>query len=95
MPGKSRHGKVKHHHRSKKSKAKQRHDAMTFQPPAAVDTPQPAAAISTPPSAKTPTPPPAAPRMAQYPYITKELRRIGILAGIILVILIVLALVLS
>ena len=34
-------------------------------------------------------------RVAQYPYIATELRRIGILAGIIIIILIVLALVLS
>lgn len=94
MPGKSRHGKGKHHHLSRKSRARQRHDAMAFQPPVAVDTPQPAATISTPPLAKAPTPP-AVPRMTQYPYITTELQRIGILAGIILVILIVLALVLS
>lgn len=93
MPGKSRHGKGKLHHRSKKSRAKQRHDTMAFPPPVAVDTPQPAVTISAPPSAKAPAPP--APRMAQYPYITTELQRIGILAGIIVVILIVLALVLS
>jgi hypothetical protein len=46
------------------------------------------------------TPPPSAPvaktkaPAVKYPYVTAELRRIGILAGAILVILIVLALVL-
>lgn len=94
MPGKSRHGKGKHPHHSKKSKAKQRHGAIALQQPTVAETPQPVATIITPPSLKTPAPP-AKSRIAQYPYITTELRRIGILAGIILVILIVLALVLS
>jgi len=94
MPGKSRHGKGKHPHHSKKSKAKLRHSAMSLQQPIAADTTQPVATTITPPSSRVPTSP-AKPRIAQYPYITTELRRIGILAGIILVILIVLALVLS
>lgn len=94
MPGRSRHGKGKHPHHSKKSKAKQRYGAMALQQPTVADTPQPAATIITPPSLKTPTSP-AKSRIARYPYIATELRSIGILAGIILVILIVLALVLS
>ena len=93
MPGKSRYGKGKHPHHSKKSKAKQRHIATALKPPVA-DTPQPATAISTPPPPKVPASP-TKPRTAQYPYITAELRRISILAGIILVILIVLAVILS
>jgi len=94
MPGKSRHDKRKHPHHSKKSKARQRHGAMPLQQQAVAETPQPAATISRLPSSKAPASP-AASRVAQHPYITTELRRIGILAGIILVILIVLALVLS
>lgn len=94
MPGKSRHGKGKHPHHSKKSKARQRHGAIALQQTVAADVPKPVAAISTPPSSRAPTSP-ATLRAARYPYITTELRRIGILAGIILVILIVLALVLS
>jgi hypothetical protein len=94
MPGKLRHGKGKHPHHSKKSKAKQRYGTMALQQPTAADTPQPVTTIGAPPSLRAPTSP-ATPRTAQYPYITTELRRIGILAGIILVILIVLALVLS
>jgi hypothetical protein len=94
MPGKSRYGKGKHPHHSKKSKAKLRHSTMALQQPTAADTPQPVATITSPPSSRAPTSP-AKPRIAQYPYITTELQRIGILAGIILVILIVLALVLS
>ena len=93
MPGKLQHGKGKHPHHSKKSKARQRHIATALKPPVA-DTPQPATAISTASIPKVTTSP-AKSRTAQYPYITTELRRIGILAGIILVILIVLAVVLS
>ncbi len=93
MPGKSRHGKGRHPHYSKKSRAK-RHGAMALPPPGVADTPQPAAAISTPTSSGVSTSPTKS-RTLQYPYITAELRRIGILAGIIIVILIVLAQVLS
>ena len=93
MPGKSSHGKGKHH-LSKKSKAKQRQAVMASQPPATTDIPHKAAVPSTPPLQSAPA---SAKRLktAQYPYITNELRSIGILAGIILVILVVLALVLS
>ena len=94
MSGKSRHGKGKHLHQSKKSKAKQRHGTMAFQQQVVAETPQPATAISTRMPSRIPASP-ATSRIAQYPYITAELRRIAILAGIIIVILIVLALVLS
>jgi len=93
MPGKSRHGKGKHHQHRKKTGAKQRYGAVALQQPAVTGTPQPAATISTPPPSRAPAP--TTTRTAQYPYITTELRNIGILSGIILVILIVLALVLS
>jgi hypothetical protein len=94
MPGKLRHGKGKHHHLSKKSRARQRQVTMTPPQPVVADTLTPAAKISTPPSSGAPASP-AKSRAIQYPYITAELRRIGILAGIIIVILIVLAQVLS
>jgi hypothetical protein len=93
MPGKSRHSKGKHPHHSKKSRARQRYGVMPVTPPAA-ETPRPAATVTMPSAPSKPTPA-AKSRIAEYPYITTELRRIGILAGIILVILIVLALVLS
>jgi len=98
MPGKSQHGGRKHHHQSKKSKAKQRHTVMASPQPAVAQAPGAAIPTSVPATperpASAPTPHPT-PKAAQYPYITAELRQIGILAGIILVILIVLALVLS
>ncbi len=93
MPGKSRHGKGKHPRYSKKSRATQRHGTMALQHVAA-DTSKPAATISVPPSPRTPTSP-ATLRTAPYPYITTELLRIGILTGIVVVILVVLAVVLS
>ena len=93
MSGKSRHGKGKHLHQSKKSKAKQRHIATALRPPIA-ETPQPETVITTAPLSKVPASPTKS-KTAQYPYITAELRRISILAGIILVILIVLSVILS
>ena len=96
MPGKSRHGKGKHPHHSRKSKAIQRQEARTSQQNATVATPPKAATVEVD---KTYTPKPAAipekKKSIQYPFIAGELRRIGLLAGIILVILIILALVLS
>jgi hypothetical protein len=93
MPGKSQRGKGRHAHQSKKSKAKQRQRAMASQQPIAADTPKPAVTISKPTSSGT-SAAPVTSKVGRYPYITTELLRIGILAGIILVILIVLALVL-
>ena len=97
MPGKLRHGKAKYH--TKKSKAKQRSTTLPSQQ-AVVMSPKPAVAtsVSAPlekvrTTEKTRTA--AVSGAVRYPYITAELKRIGILAGIILVILIVLALVLS
>jgi hypothetical protein len=93
MPGKSGHGKGKHPRRSKKSKARQRHAIMALQQQAVAETPKPTATVGArPPTSTTASP---AARASQHPYITTELRRISILAGIILVILILLALVLS
>lgn len=95
MPDKSPHGKGKHHSQSKKSKAKQRYAATASQQQTAAPIPEPSlpASKSAPPT-KVATPKATAP-IIQYPYITAELKRTGILAGVILVILIVLALVLS
>ncbi|MFC1981048.1 hypothetical protein ACFLVN_02240 [Chloroflexota bacterium] len=95
MPGKSRHSRGKSHPQSKKGKAKQRSAGGVIPQQAAAQVSKPAASLSvsaTSVSAPTPT---AIPGAARYPYITAELRRIGILAGIVLIILIVLALILS
>lgn len=92
MPGKSRHGKGKHPHHSRKSKAIKRQAGISLQQQATAVAPEPAA-----PARTTPAPEAAASAAVtapRYPYVTGELKRIGILAGIIIVILIVLSVVL-
>ena len=94
MPGKSWQSRRKHSTRSKRKKGRRSPAATVVQPEAiapayeAVAPPKVAA-----PSASVPTPK-VTPITVRYPYIGNELRRIGILAGIMLVILVVLALVL-
>ncbi|MFC1897015.1 hypothetical protein ACFLX8_00380 [Chloroflexota bacterium] len=92
MPGKSQHGKRKHSFQSKKGKGKRNPLGVVAQRQA--DT-QGEKSVAPPkvvaPSTSTPTPL----TTVQYPYVLTELRRIGILAGIMLAILVVLALILS
>ena len=90
MAGKSRR-KGKHSLQSKKRKRKQISTLIATQQQAVAQTYKPAAPseVAAPP-AKEPTP-----TAARFPHIATELRRIGILAGIMLVTLVVLALVLS
>jgi len=89
MPSKSRHGKKKHSFHSKKEKSRRTPPVMQQQPVSEID--KPAAPKHVAPVAKA-----AAPASAgiatRYPYALIELRRIGILAGVMLVILVVLAL---
>jgi len=94
MPGKSRHGRGKHPPLSKRKRGRQRFSVAVTQQQAVAETHKPVApAKVAAPSASVPTPMPIL-TPVQYPYILAELRRIGILAGIILAILVVLALVL-
>lgn len=88
MPKKSRRVKAL---QSKRKKFRQQLSAAVAQPPVVTQTDKPVAST---PSAGMPTSR-ATPNTARYPYVVAELRRIGVLAGITLVILIVLALVLS
>ena len=93
MPDKSRHSKGRHPTRSKRKKIA-RGSIAAQQPPvsqAYESMPQPE--VSTP-AKSVPTPSATVPTV-RYPYITAELRRIGILAGIMLIALVVLSLVLS
>jgi len=87
MPGKSRHSKAKHSLQSKKRRSRRT-------PPTVVAQQQPVPQAYKPaiPPVTAPAPMPK-PTITQHPYIFTELRRIGILAGIMLVILVVLALV--
>ena len=91
MAGKSRRARGKHSLQSKKRKRKQIFTLPAAQQQAVAQTYKPAAPskVAAPP-AKEPTP-----TAARFPHIATELRRIGILAGIMLAILVVLALVLS
>ena len=90
MPDKSRR-KLS---RSKRRKSRYGSPAITAQRQVIAQTYKPAPQPKVPPPASVPTPI-ATLTAARYPYIAFELRRIGILAGIILAILVVLALVLS
>jgi hypothetical protein len=98
MSRKSRHH-GQHMPRSKRRKFRQgfvpaQPSAVAPQPSAAAQTYEPTPrAERIVPVAKAPTPQPAI-TLAQPPYVAAELRRIGILFGIILVILVVLTLVL-
>ena len=94
MSGKSRRGRGRHLPRSKRRKGGKGFSAPVAQPLATQRyEPAPRADMLVP-SAKTPTSR-ATVTVAQHPNIAAELRRIGILAGIILVILVVLALIFS
>ena len=94
MSGKSRHSRGKHSIHGKRKKGKLRPQVIVAQPQAVTQAEE---AVSPPeaPVSSTRTSTPVAPIAVRYPYILTELRRIGILAGIMLAILIVLALVYS
>jgi len=86
MP-KSRHGRGRRSFQAKKGKIRQSSPAAAVPQPASQTS---AAAV---PVRSMPVTAPLAPTM-QYPYVLAELKRIAILAGIALAILVVLALVL-
>jgi hypothetical protein len=92
MPSKSRRSRGKHPHRSKKSKAIQRQEALAARPPI----PEKPAAVKEAVTLTTPKPAeiPAKQRTVSHPYVYGELRRIGILATIMIIILIIIAMVL-
>ena len=95
MAGKAKRKRRKHHPQTKKGKIRQRLSAAGTQQPAAMETSESVSpqAVAAPPSG---VPAPVArPKLPHYPYIATELRTIGVLAGAILIILIVLSLVLS
>jgi len=95
MPGKSRRRRGKYSFQGKKKKGRPSRPTILTQQPAVAQTAEPVSSPSVSvPSASVPTPM-AKPAAVQYPYIATELRTIGILAGIMLIVLIVLALVLS
>jgi len=94
MPAKSKHRKDKHPHHSRKSKAIQRQGTTAIEQNMAAETPAQTAGqdVAPVPKARDES---AKMKAMQYPFIANELRRIGILAGIALVVLIILAIILS
>ncbi len=90
MSGKSRRSRGKHSFQSKKRKGGLSPPTIVTQQQAVAPTVEP---VPTPEVPRKSVP--AAVTAVQYPYILTELRRIGILAGIILAILVVLALILA
>ena len=92
MP-KSRRGRGRHLPRGKRKKGRKAFSAPATQTPIAAQAYEPAPGADRPvPSVKTPIPR-ATVATTQATNIPAELRRIGILAGIIVVILVVLALI--
>ncbi|MDD4985311.1 MAG: hypothetical protein PHQ43_05905 [Dehalococcoidales bacterium] len=87
MPNKSRHNRGKHSFQSKKNKD-QRITPVTI---AQEQIASPARPAATPTRIMTPRASAPAPATASHPHIAAELRRIGILASIILAVLVVLA----
>ena len=95
MPSKSQHGRRKRFLQGKKKKGRRGPPGIVPQQQAAIQIDKPVAPPGVvAPSASAPTPMPVL-TPVRYAYILTELRRTGILAGIMLVILVVLALVLS
>ncbi len=92
MPSKSRRTRGKHPHQSKKSKAILRQETLATRPP----TPEKPAPVKETVTLPTPKPAeiPSRQRTVSHPYVYRELRRIGILAAIVIIILIILAVVL-
>ena len=88
MPGKSRRGRGKHVPHGKRKKGRRASPPVASQQQAISAAPMPAPSTSVPAPAATPI-------EAHYPYMIPELRRIGILTGIMVVTLVVLALVFS
>ena len=93
MPSKSRRSRGKHPHQSKKSKAIQRQESLASRPPEA-EKPVEVVKTVTPPTPK-PVESTHRQRTISYPYIYREMRRIGILAAFMIIILIILAVVIS
>jgi len=95
MPGKSRHDRRKHSFQGKKKRSKRGPPGVVAQRQTDIQIDKPVVPPSVAaPLASAPTPMPGL-IAVRHPYILTELRRIGILAGVMLAILVVLVLVLS
>ena len=93
MPSKSRRGKGKRS--TQKRRERQSRPVTTEQPLQAAPVGQPLSRPTTPAPPRSASTSTVKVTTAQYSYVTTELRTIGILTGVMLVILIVLSLVLN
>ena len=91
MPGKPQRGRGKRSFQSKK-KGRPSRPATVVQQPVVAQVHEPDSHLDAPVPSASVSIPKVKPTAVHYPYITTELRTIGILAGIMLIILIVLAL---
>ncbi len=94
MVGKSQHKKKKHSFQSKNKKLHQGRPAEVAQQPAIAKVHEPVPPPGVPASEASASPKVEKPTAVPYPHIATELRTIGILAGIMVIILIVLSLIL-
>ena len=93
MPGKSKHRRGKYSFRSKKGSGKPTPPVIVATKPAVTPTTESAPLAEVSVRSARMSVPSKRTTVVQYPYVLAELRRTGMLAGIILIILIVLALV--
>lgn len=91
MPRKSRRKRGKYSAKSKRRKDRLSHPTVAVQQPAVAQAREPTALPKASPSPKSVPVPVAKPVAIRYQNVATELRTIGILAGILLIILIVLA----
>jgi hypothetical protein len=95
MPSKSRRKRGKHSFQAKKRKGKLTPVPKTVEQPVTSQTATSAThAPVTPPPAGAPVVA-STPAVARYPYVTSELKRIGIIVAIIIAVLVILSRVLS
>jgi|ETNmetMinimDraft_11_1059920.scaffolds.fasta_scaffold389836_1 hypothetical protein len=95
MPDKSRRSRAKHSAQGKKRKDKIGRPAMLAQQPAVAQTHEPVSSPKVPVSPVSLPTPMAKQAAISHPSVAAELRTIGILAGVMLIVLVVLAFVLS
>ena len=95
MPNKSRRSRGKYSAQVKKKKGRPSRPTMLAQQPATAQTHESVSSPKVPVAPVSVPTPMVKPAAISYPYVAAELRTIGILAGIMLIVLVVLALVLS
>ena len=95
MPGKSRRRRGKFSVQSKRKKGRPSRPTVAVQQQAVTQAHEPVPPSNVPASPASVPTPAVKPAAVHYPFIATELRTIGILAAIMLIILAVLALVLS